>query len=807
MNTLLHKWRFFRSGGFDQVRLETAADLKSLSELDPKLWAALSCPTSNLEFDTKTLGFIDTDSDGHIRVPEIITAVNWTASLLKNPEDLTQGSSFLPLNSIDNSTPGGAALLASAKQVLLNIGKKDEQTITVDDTADLNKIFASTKFNGDGIIPSTAAADTDTQTVIEEIIACVGSEEDRSGLPGISEEKVNQFFTEASAFSEWWQEAEHDASNILLLGKETEAAKAAFDCVKVKINDYFTRCRLAEFDPRASDPLNPALAEYEALANKNLSTDSEQLASLPLATIEAKKPLPLEAGINPAWISAITEFKIKVINPLLDKKENLSSEEWQKLCDKFSAHQAWLGTKRGTVVETLTINRIRAILAGGYQEKIMSLINKDKSLASASDAINSVEKLIRYHRDLFQLLNNFVSFRDFYTAQNKAIFQAGTLYLDGRSCDFCLHVADISGHSGMASLSGTYLAYCECQRRDDDSKKMNIAAAFTNGDADNLMIGRNGIFYDRKGQDWDATIVKIIEHPISVRQAFWYPYKRIGKMIGEQIEKMASAREKAVQDQAASGITSTAQTTEAAKVPAAPFDVGKFAGIFAAIGLAIGAIGTAIASVVTGFISLIWWQMPLAILGLILLISGPSVLLAFLKLRKRNLAPLLDGNGWAVNTRAIINIPFGASLTKMATLPPGAQRSLVDPYAEKKSPWKSYLFILLLLSGIAYLGHSGYLHKGIFEDLRKRLSTNQSETAAENTAKPDAAADAIKPEAKAPATLHPDTVPREQKPDAKNDVQSDEKSTEASQPAATLPESPSTEPPTKTAPAPKPASR
>ena len=110
-----HQWRFFRSGGFDQVRLETATDLKSLSELDPKLWAALSCPTSNLEFDSKTLEFIDTDGDGHIRVPEIVAAANWATSLLKNPEDITHGSGTLPLNSIDDSSPEGTALLASAK--------------------------------------------------------------------------------------------------------------------------------------------------------------------------------------------------------------------------------------------------------------------------------------------------------------------------------------------------------------------------------------------------------------------------------------------------------------------------------------------------------------------------------------------------------------------------------------------------------------------------------------------------------------------------------------------------------------------
>ena len=730
MNTV-HKWRFFRSGGFDQVRLETGADIKFLGTLDPKLWAALSCPTSNLEFDGKTLEFIDTDRDGHIRVPEIIAAVEWVSSVLKDQGDLTSGAEALQLSAIDDSTSEGAALLASARQILLNIGKKDEEVITVEDTADLNKIFASTKFNGDGIIPATAASDAETQAVIEDVMKCVGSVQDRSGLPGVSAELIEQFFTEAKAYSEWWQDAERDADSILPLGENTEAAKAAFDAVKAKIDDYFTRCKLAEFDQKAGDPLNPALSDYEALTNTDLSRTTEQLATLPLAKIEAKKPLPLNEGINPAWSDAIDALKQQVIQPLLADKEQLSADEWQALCDRFTAHQAWLDAKQGAVVELLGIGRIRSILAGRYQDEISALLQKDQSLASASDAIDSVEKLIRYQRNLFQLLNNFVSFRDFYTVQNKAIFQAGSLYLDGRNCDFCLRVDDIEKHSSMAGLSGIYLAYCECQRR-GGSEKMNIAAAFTNGDADNLMVGRNGIFYDRKGQDWDATIIKIIEHPISVRQAFWYPYKRIGKMIGEQVEKMASAREKLVQDQAAAGVADISQKAEAGKPPAAaPFDVGKFAGIFAAIGLAIGAIGTAIASVVTGFMGLVWWQMPLTILGLILVISGPSVLIAFLKLRKRNLAPLLDGSGWAVNTRAIINIPFGISLTQMAALPAGAQRSLTDPYAEKKRPWKSYLFILLLLGSIAYLFHGGYLNQGTIDTLKKHFLSDKAETSTE----------------------------------------------------------------------------
>lgn len=337
---------------------------------------------------------------------------------------------------------------------------------------------------------------------------------------------------------------------------------------------------------------------------------------------------------------------------------------------------------------------------------------------------------------------------------------------------------------------------------------MNIAAAFTNGDADNLMVGRNGIFYDRKGQDWDATITKIVEHPISVRQAFWYPYKRIGKMIGEQIEKMASAREKAVQDQAASGITSSAQTAEAGKAPPTPFDVGKFAGIFAAIGLAVGAIGTAIASVVTGFISLIWWQMPLAILGLILLISGPSVLLAYLKLRKRNLAPLLDANGWAVNTRAIINIPFGASLTKMATLPPGAQRSTADPYAEEKSPWKSYLFILLLLGGLGYLWHTGYINEGTIDQVRNHFAKpvdDKTDAKAPEASSPEAAEKDPAATEAAPASTEPAEVSDAKKAETKTEAAPAADKSSKAAPATT---EPATAPPAKNQPAAaKPASK
>ena len=153
----------------------------------------------------------------------------------------------------------------------------------------------------------------------------------------------------------------------------------------------------------------------------------------------------------------------------------------------------------------------------------------------------------------------------------------------------------------------------------------------------------------------------------------------------------------------------TAPTPPPAAPAAAPFDAGRFAGIFAAAGLAVGAIGTAAATVVTGLLSLPWWQMPLAVAGLAVVVSGPSVAIASFKLHQRNLGPILDAQGWAVNARARINIPFGTALTELARLPEGAGRSLSDPYAEKTTPWRSYAVLAGVAALLAAALHFGWL--------------------------------------------------------------------------------------------------
>ncbi|MGA9523858.1 MAG: hypothetical protein WBV82_20525, partial [Myxococcaceae bacterium] len=293
-----HKWTFFRAGGFDQPRLDSGADLGALAELDQKLWLALACPTTGLEFDARTLELVDGDRDGRIRAPDIISAGSWTVGLLKNPDDLLEGRSELPLAGIREDVPEGKALLEAARTVLQSLGKSEATALTVEDATNAAKAFEQSLMNGDGIVPPEAAPDDALRACIQDVLASVGGEKDLSGKSGITAAKIEAFFTDLQAYAAWLDKAKA-TPEILPLGDKTAPAAEALRALKPKLDDYFARCRLAAFDARALQALNREEKEYLALAAKDLSITAEEVASFPLARIEASRPLPLTEGVNP----------------------------------------------------------------------------------------------------------------------------------------------------------------------------------------------------------------------------------------------------------------------------------------------------------------------------------------------------------------------------------------------------------------------------------------------------------------------------------------------------------------------------
>ena len=680
-----YEWQYCSLGGAIRVKIGSGEDIAHLGELDQKLWTVLSCPIDGLEFDKQTLEFLDTEKDGKIMVNEVVQAAQWLTSVIKDKDSILKGDSTLSLDNIDTSTDTGKRLYNSARQILKNIGI-DKNEISLADASDSKAIFAGTRFNGDGVITPLSATDESQKKTIADIIATIGSAEDRSGEGGVNAELTEKFYTACADWSAWKKSAPS-----MPYGNQTQAAFDAYNALKDKMNDYFTRCSLMAFDADVAKAVNIAV------------TDIKDIESCPLAAPKASKILDLNA-INPAWQK---KFNAMAALTLTEGKTELTENEWRGIEATFSEYAAWLGAKKGAEVEALGEDRINAILAADGKDALLGLIEQDKALADESSSIDEVKKLMYYYRDFYRLLKNFVLFTDFYSRAPgvRAMFELGQLYIDQRCCDLCIRVSDMGKHADMASLSGIFLIYFKATSK-TLGKSMDAVAVMTDGDIEDLRPGKNGIFYDLQGLDWDAVITKIVDNPISIKQAFWAPYRKVWEFCVGLINKSAADKDAKISAELQAKVQTAAANTPATPDAAAKtdkpqaFDIAKFAGIFAAFGMAIGYIGSFFTALATGIKNTPPHQLIFVILALMLIISGPSCFIAWMKLRKRNLGPILNANGWAINSKVLVNILFGGKLTTVAKYP---KMKLADPYDQKTPAWKIWLPTVLTILVITFL--------------------------------------------------------------------------------------------------------
>ncbi len=690
-----HRFHFFRAGGVDQVSLRDREDLRSLKDLDHKLWVALAMPVTGVDVDPETLALLDHDHDKRIRVEDILDAIAWAETAFADIDKLLVGASSVELSAIKD-----AKILAAAKRMLADLGKPDRKVIDVADAVAITKAFADTVLNGDGVVIAESTKDADLGRVIADVIATTGAVTDRSGKPGVDAAHADQFFAAVDQRAAWLAKG----AGIAPLGAGTAAAGDALAAVRAKLEDYFMRCGVAAYDPRGAAALGGQDADLVAIAGRTLTATDAELARLPIAKIDPAGKLPLGA-VNPAWASRIAAFVEHAVTPILGKKDSLVAADLAAIVAKVADYTAHQGDKPTTVVDGLDPAWLERLAKPELRAELAKLIAADKALADEYDQISAVDKLVRMQRDFGRVVRNFVNFSDFYSQQD-GVFQAGTLYLDARAMHLCVPVTDAAKHGALAAASDACLIYCDLTRQ---GVTKQIVAAMTNGDTDNITVGRNGVFYDRDDNDWDATVAKIISNPVSVRQAFWSPYKKLVRAIEDNVQKRAQAAEAEAHARVeAAGATVAHADKLVAPAPAAPvapaakrIDLGTVA----AIGVAIGGIGTLFGVIMSSLFGLGMW-IPLGVIGLLLMISGPSMLLAWLKLRRRNLGPILDANGWAINGRARINVAFGAAMTELARLPKGAKTSTRDPFADKSRPWKLYFVLAALLgtSGAWYFG-------------------------------------------------------------------------------------------------------
>ena len=706
-------WHCQRMGGTDQAMLSTMEELRHLREFDPKLWGALSCPATGLEFDKRTLELLDTDNDLRIRMPEILDAVDWLCERVNDTADIPNEPKEMALSAINEENEAGKRLKTTAQSILKTLGSEAE-SISPEQVRQAAETAAEQDFNGDGILPPFAGMDDDVKAFVEAGLSVVGGVKDCSGVAGMNKELGEAFVAEMKNWQAWREEVANSSHPV----PNTPEAYSLLQEIKSRVDDFFLRCDLSAFAPQASAPLNAETRLQEAAEKSDITLDD--LLNMPLARVEPTAKLPLKNGLNPVWSKQIKNFAT-LVKPLLANDSQMTQDDWNKIQEAFAPYGDALQKRPGVAaydagsfappadpaaaLDALGDDGVAKLLDPKILQKFHDLCDQDLANAAAGDDIAELEKLVLFYCNIHRLLMNFVSFYDFYTLRPNVTFRAGTLFIDGRSCHLCVPVDDVAKHSAMASISQICLLYCECKRHAADgsvAETRNIMAVLTAGGDDVLIEGRNGVFVDNTGRDWDAKLTKVVHNPISFKQAIWSPYKRISTMVGEAIAKFAANKRAESMAAAEKGIASLT----APKAPGAPFDISKGVGIFAAVGIALGAIGTAIGSIAQALFSLAWWQFPLLIAGIFLIISGPSVCLAWLKFRKRTFGPVLEASGWAVNSQLPISLKLGSALTSIAVVPDNIERqSLLDPFKDEKNPHTGlWVFLGILICAIIFGG-------------------------------------------------------------------------------------------------------
>ena len=402
-----------------------------------------------------------------------------------------------------------------------------------------------------------------------------------------------------------------------------------------------------------------ALAAVEAEIDAYFTVPED----MPLVTEEQDKTLPLSKNLNPKWLAAITAFAKDTVSPALNKDADgeLSRLEWAALKAKFAPYRAWLAAK-----------------------PVMA--------ADAKAKLEERERLLRYKMSMVSFLRNYVNQADLYDPACQAMFQMGTLYIAERACSLCFHVADEAAHAALAERSECCLVYAKLTRK-GSAETRNICAAITAGRTAPLYVGRNGIFIDRDGLDWDATVTKMVESQVSLWEAFWAPWRKLGETVATQVKKFVGDRQTA----ATTGVAKAADGSAAKEQGG---NSAALAGSVAALGVGVGMMGAAFAGLIGLVAGLPWWKTALAVVAVILAVSLPSVILTWFKLRRRDLGAILNACGWAANRPLRFSNGLAREFTRLAVLPPGSYAAR-DPYS--RTPWKA-IFVVVLLAIVAFLG-------------------------------------------------------------------------------------------------------
>ena len=467
------------------------------------------------------------------------------------------------------------------------------------------------------------------------------------------------------------------AGNLFPLGADTPAAYAAVASVKARLDQYFALCEAMSFLKACGRLERVVVAEPGQNELCDPAGLGQLLTQAPLAAPAPDGRLEFGTGINPQDRDGLVDMRRRVLVPLLGEPADvLTGPQWESVKARFDAYRQWTQAKPDVAVACLGVAKLRTYCDGAFPEAVRQLIRRSEETALQIKNVRLVEKLALYQAHLMELANNFVSFPHLYNIHERAMFEAGSLIMDGRHFNLAVAVDQRAEHVRVAGTSNMFVLYVQLERREVPDP-IEVAVPVTGGGQGNLVVGKRGIFVDVQGHQWDARVLQIIENPISLREAMLAPFRRISKLVTGKIEQLSGtaanqleATTNQAMTQIGTGATSSAEPTGGQPAQGRALMAG---GLVAGGGVALAALGSAAAFMTKTLSAIDPWLWVVGLGGAVVAVLLPSTILGAMKLRRRDLGAVLEGSGWAINARMRLSRGQGRQFTVRPAYPRGAR--------------------------------------------------------------------------------------------------------------------------------------
>lgn len=662
---------FRNYGGVYHLQIGSAEELALIDKLEPARWAADSAPLADLRCDPVMLSRLDPENRGRLRTRQLSAAREWLYRRLSGRDRLAAGLSEVRLNDLDDGREEGKKLRDAAEMILEQLHAPDRTRISLQQVRAFRVSYAGTLPNGDGVVPPEAAEDEETRQLLREVVRCTGGAKDASGLEGVTAEKLDEFLDRAEKYLAWKARGE----TVRPWGAETEAAAALVAELDPILERFFRQCDLVRLDERAAARLKPREADLEAVGSAEAASLEKILAAAPPAAPNPGGTLPLDGPFNPYYEPRLVELRETVLRRALDTGENkLTRDSWRRVKAVFAEYPAWRAEPPASdEIQQVGDEQLAACRAGAAPKKVRALIAADKAVADELARVDDLEKLLLLHAGLMRLANNFVSFPHLYDPAERALFERGKLILDGRELAFTVRVENPAEHKKIAAAGGIFLVYAEIADHKDGGEKFVVAAAVTSGVKGGIEIGKRGVFFDVRGREWDARVVDVVAHPISMWEAAKAPFQKVSKLVSRQVEKFAATKTEAFEK-----TTGSALDKKDAAAPPGASTAAAVRDLLLGGGIALAALGSSLAYVAKTLAGISLRDALLVPLGIVAAVAGVSAAAGWFKLRRRDLRALLEAGGWAINLPMPLTGRLGRLFTRTATLPKNAVRKRRD---------------------------------------------------------------------------------------------------------------------------------